>query len=45
VRIATENLAGEYINLAFGLLEKTSADKERKKELTLIASSLIGRDK
>jgi geranylgeranyl diphosphate synthase type II len=44
IRSITENLATEYINVAFSLLEKISVDRERKKELTLIASSLIGRD-
>jgi geranylgeranyl diphosphate synthase, type II len=45
IRAITENLANEYINTAFVLLEKIGALKERKKELTLLASSLIGRDK
>ena len=45
IRSVTEDLANEYINTAFGLLDKVCADKERKKELTLLASSLIGRDK
>jgi geranylgeranyl diphosphate synthase type II len=45
IRSLTENLATEYINVSFSLLEKISVDRERKKELTLIASSLIGRDK
>jgi geranylgeranyl diphosphate synthase type II len=39
----TENLANVYINTALGLLEKISADSERKKELIQMASSLIGR--
>jgi geranylgeranyl diphosphate synthase, type II len=41
----TEELANNYINEAFSLLEKVSVDKERKKELTSFASSLIGRSK
>jgi geranylgeranyl diphosphate synthase type II len=45
IRSVTEELASEYINTAFGLLDKVSIDKERKKELTLLASSLIGRNK
>jgi len=45
IKAITEKLANEYINMSFSLLDKISADKERKKELTLIASSLIGRDK
>jgi len=45
IKLFTENLARNYINTAFTLLEKISADKERKKELTQIASSLIERDK
>jgi geranylgeranyl pyrophosphate synthase len=38
-----ENLAKDYIEKAFSLLEKVEVAKERKKELTLVASSLIGR--
>jgi len=45
IRTITETLANEYINTAFILLEKISTLKERKKELTMLASSLIGRDK
>jgi geranylgeranyl diphosphate synthase type II len=45
IRAITENLANEYIKNAFFLLEMNGALKERKKELTLLASSLIGRDK
>jgi len=45
IRSVTEDLANEYINTAFGLLEKVSVTGERKKELTQLASSLIGRDK
>ena len=45
IKTITENLANEYINASFMLLEKIGVVKERKKELTLLASSLIGRDK
>lgn len=45
IKSLTENIANEFFNSAFILLEKVSVDKERKKELTLLASSLIGRDK
>ncbi len=45
IKSVTERLANEYINVSFSLLDRISSDKERKKELTLIASSLIGRDK
>jgi len=43
IKTITENLAGEYIEKAFSMLEKVNAPKERKKELENIASSLIGR--
>jgi len=45
IRAITEDLANEYINTAFGLLDKVSVVPERKKELAHLASSLIGRDK
>ncbi len=45
IKTVAESLANEYINVSFSLLERISANKERKKELTLIASSLIGRDR
>lgn len=45
IKTITENLANEYINASFMLLEKIGVVKERKKELTLLAGSLIGRDK
>ena len=45
IKTITENLASNYIKLAFGLLDKTSVPNERKKELKQVASSLIGRDK
>ncbi|TAL79296.1 MAG: polyprenyl synthetase family protein [Bacteroidetes bacterium] len=43
IKLITENLANEYINIAFSLLEKIGVDKERKKELVQITGSLIGR--
>ncbi|MBK9388814.1 MAG: polyprenyl synthetase family protein [Bacteroidetes bacterium] len=43
IKMLTENLANEYIEKAFTMLEKVDAPRERKKELTLAASSLIGR--
>jgi geranylgeranyl diphosphate synthase, type II len=45
IKSITENLANDYINTAFILLENISVAKERKKELAIVASSLIGRDK
>jgi geranylgeranyl diphosphate synthase type II len=45
IKSITEHLANEYIDIAFGLLEKISVDKERKKELVQITSSLIGRSR
>ena len=45
IKTITENLANEYINTSLILLEKIGAVKERKKELTMLAGSLIGRDK
>jgi geranylgeranyl diphosphate synthase type II len=45
IRSITEELAGKYITAACCLLEKAGAVKERKKELTDIASSLIGRER
>jgi geranylgeranyl diphosphate synthase, type II len=45
IRTITENLAFDYINTAFSMLEKTGALKERKKELTRFAGSLIGRER
>jgi len=44
VRSNTETLAHEYINKAFSLLQKVSADESRKNELTNLATSLIGRE-
>jgi geranylgeranyl diphosphate synthase type II len=43
IKMLTENLANEYIEKAFSMLEKVDVPRERKKELTLVASSLIGR--
>ncbi len=45
IRTLTETLANEYITTASKLLEKVNAQKERKRELANLASSLIGRDK
>jgi geranylgeranyl diphosphate synthase type II len=43
IRMLTENLANDYIEKAFIMLDKVEVPKERKIELTLVASSLIGR--
>ena len=43
IKAVTENLANDYISKAFLLLEKVDVDKGRKKELTQVAGSLIGR--
>lgn len=43
IRSLTENLAGEYIEKAFSMLEKADVSGERKKEISSLASSLIGR--
>lgn len=43
IRSLTENLAGEYIEKAFSMLEKADVSRERKKEISSLASSLIGR--
>ena len=45
IRLITENLANEYIDKAFSMLGKIGIEQERKKELTSVASSLIGRVK
>jgi geranylgeranyl diphosphate synthase type II len=45
IKTLTENLANEYINIAFSHLDKVSVTRERKEEITQIAVSLIGRDK
>ncbi len=44
IKTAAENLANDYINKAFKLLEKIGVSNERKSELELIAGSLAGRD-
>jgi geranylgeranyl diphosphate synthase type II len=44
IRMLAENLAKDYIEIAFSMLEKAEVAKERKKELTLVAGSLIGRE-
>ena len=43
IKTHTETLAREYIEKAFSMLEKVDVSKERKKELVLVADSLIGR--
>jgi geranylgeranyl diphosphate synthase type II len=45
IKAITENLANDYINTAFNQLDKIGVVKERKEELSQVASSLIGRDK
>jgi geranylgeranyl diphosphate synthase, type II len=45
IKNITENLANDYLNTALSLLEKIGVDKERKKELIKVTSSLVGRDK
>jgi geranylgeranyl diphosphate synthase, type II len=44
IKSISDNLANDYINTAFSLLEKLRATKERKTELINIANSLIGRE-
>ncbi len=44
IKDITEILAYDYINKAFGFLQKTNVDESRKKEITNLAISLIGRD-
>jgi geranylgeranyl diphosphate synthase type II len=44
IKDTTEILAYDYINKAFGFLQKINADESRKKEITNLAISLIGRD-
>lgn len=44
IKDITEILAYDYINKAFGFLQKTTVDESRKKEITNLAISLIGRD-
>jgi len=43
IKDITEILAHDYINKAFGFLQKVSVDETRKKEMTNLAISLIGR--
>ena len=45
IRPATEKLASDYIEQALVNLEKTEADPKRKRELTSLANSLLGRNK
>jgi len=45
IRKRTEELANEYISAAFSFLQKVNVDELRKKELTSLASSLIGRNR
>jgi len=44
IKNISESLANDYINSALSLLDKINVNKERKTELSDIASSLIGRD-
>jgi len=43
IREITENLAEDYIDKAFQILHQVSIGEERKKEISKLASSLIGR--
>ena len=45
IKTITENLANDYINIAFSVLDKIGAVKERKNELVQITCSLIGRNR
>ena len=45
IKAITESLANDYFNTAFELLERVGVKKERKRELSLLSGSLIGRDK
>jgi geranylgeranyl diphosphate synthase type II len=45
LRSVTEKIAGDYIETALRLLDITRVGKDRKEELALVASSLIGRNK
>jgi geranylgeranyl diphosphate synthase, type II len=45
IRSVTEELANEYITASLGHLEKACADPKRKRELTSLANSLMGRNK
>lgn len=44
IRQKSEDIAKDYINSAFTLLEKLNVQKDRKSELILLANSLIGRE-
>jgi geranylgeranyl diphosphate synthase type II len=45
IKTITETLANEYITMSLSKLEKVNADKERKNELSQMATSMIGRKK
>jgi geranylgeranyl diphosphate synthase type II len=45
IRSITEDLASDYISQSLDLLENITAEPERKSELSLLATSLIGRNK
>lgn len=45
VKDATVQMVKDYVNKAFGFLEKISVDNERKQELTHLANTMIGREK
>lgn len=45
IKAVTETLANDYISIAFSLLDKIGAVKERKNELAQITCSLIGRNR
>jgi geranylgeranyl diphosphate synthase type II len=44
IKDTTEILAYDYINKALGFLQKANVDESRKKEITNLSISLIGRD-
>jgi geranylgeranyl diphosphate synthase type II len=45
IRSITEDLATNYFNYSFSMLEKTGVAKDRKEELEMLAASLIDRKK
>ncbi len=45
IRAITEKIANDYIAKSLEYLEKADADIKRKRELTLLANSLMGRNK
>ena len=45
IKTITESLANEYITMSLGRLEKVNISKERKNELSQMATSMIGRNK